>query len=33
MQILKPIVKKQQAKANFKGFICTKNNHGFDALD
>ncbi|WP_246210225.1 ankyrin repeat domain-containing protein, partial [Wolbachia endosymbiont of Atemnus politus] len=33
MQIVKLIVKKQQAKANFKEFICTKNNHGFDALD
>ncbi|WP_225537226.1 ankyrin repeat domain-containing protein [Wolbachia endosymbiont of Mansonella perstans] len=33
MQIVKLIVKRQQAKANFKEFICTKNNHGFDALD
>ncbi|MGL9718833.1 MAG: ankyrin repeat domain-containing protein [Wolbachia sp.] len=33
MQIVKLIVKKQQAKANFKEFVCTKNNHGFDALD
>ncbi|WP_168456244.1 ankyrin repeat domain-containing protein [Wolbachia endosymbiont of Ctenocephalides felis wCfeJ] len=33
MQIVKLIVKKQQAKANFKEFICTKNTHGFDALD
>lgn len=33
IQIVKLIVKKHQAKANFKEFICTKNNHGFDTLD
>ncbi|WP_375604226.1 hypothetical protein NOX90_01115 [Wolbachia endosymbiont of Anurida maritima] len=33
MQIVKFIAKKQQAKAKFKEFICTKNNHDFDALD
>ncbi|MDM8335685.1 ankyrin repeat domain-containing protein [Wolbachia pipientis] len=33
MQIVKLIVNKWQAKANFKEFICTKNNHGFDSLD
>ncbi|QOD38874.1 ankyrin repeat domain-containing protein [Candidatus Wolbachia massiliensis] len=33
MQIVKLIAKKQQAKANFKEFICVKNNHGFDSLD
>ncbi len=31
IQLVKLIVK--QAKARLKEFICTKNNHGFDALD
>lgn len=36
MQIVKLIAKKQQAsndKIKLKEFFCTKNNHGFDALD